>query len=80
MSIQDNSTPTFQIDIFWWRRGETLIPILFLVYVLSRKAWAYAHKKIAGKGADISVKTIHRLGLVLLVISDALKICMPQNV
>ena len=32
---------TFQIDIFWWRRGDTLIPILLLVDILSRKAWAW---------------------------------------
>ena len=32
---------TFQIDIFWWRRGESLLPILLLVDILSRKAWAY---------------------------------------
>ena len=36
---------TFQIDIFWWKRGETLIPILLLVDVLSRKAWAYVLTK-----------------------------------
>ena len=24
---------TFQIDIFWWKRRETLIPILLLVYI-----------------------------------------------
>ena len=28
---------TFQIDIFWWRRGEILLPILLLVDILSRK-------------------------------------------
>ena len=32
---------TFQIDIFWWRKGETLIPILLFVDILSRKAYAY---------------------------------------
>jgi hypothetical protein len=34
-------TQTFQIDIFWLKRSETLIPILLLVDILSRKAWAY---------------------------------------
>jgi hypothetical protein len=36
---------TFQIDIFWWRRGESLQPILLLVDILSRKAWAYVLTK-----------------------------------
>jgi hypothetical protein len=33
-------TRTFQIDIFWWKKSETLIPILLFVDILSRKAWA----------------------------------------
>jgi hypothetical protein len=50
---------TFQIDIFWWKRGDTLIPILLLVDVLSRKAWAYVlTKSKKEKRADISVKTL----------------------
>ena len=50
---------TFQIDIFWWKRGETLIPILLLVDVLSRKAWAYVlTKSKKEKRAEVSVKTI----------------------
>ena len=40
---------TFQIDIFWWKRGETLIPILLLVDILSRKAWAYVLTKARKK-------------------------------
>ena len=36
---------TFQIDIFWFKRSETLIPILLLVDILSRKAWTYVLKK-----------------------------------
>ncbi len=36
---------TFQIDIFWWRKSDTLIPILLFVDVLSRKAWAYVLTK-----------------------------------
>ena len=32
---------TFQIDIFWWKKSETLIPMLLFVDILSRKAWAY---------------------------------------
>ncbi len=32
---------TFQIDIFWWKKAEKLIPILFFVPIVSRKAWAY---------------------------------------
>ncbi len=34
-------TRTFQIDIFLWKKSETLIPILLFVDILSRKAWAY---------------------------------------
>ena len=50
---------TFQIDIFWWKRGETLIPILLLVDILSRKAWAYVlTKSKKKKRAEVSVKTI----------------------
>ncbi len=50
---------TVQIDIFWWRRGDTLIPILLLVDILSRKAWAYVlTKSKQEKRADVSVKTI----------------------
>jgi hypothetical protein len=50
---------TFQIDIFWWKRGETLIPILLLVDVLSRKAWAYVlTKSKQEKRAEVSVKTL----------------------
>ena len=41
---------TLQIDIFWFRRGETLKPILLFVDVLSRKAFFICfpkrHKKI----------------------------------
>ena len=50
---------TFQIDIFWWKRGETLIPILLLVDILSRKAWAYVlTKSKKEKRAAVSVKTL----------------------
>jgi transposase InsO family protein len=50
---------TFQIDIFWWKRGETLIPILLLVDILSRKAWAYVlTKSKQEKRAEVSVKTL----------------------
>ena len=36
---------SFQIDIFWFRRSETLTPILLLVDILSRKAFAYTLSK-----------------------------------
>ncbi len=36
---------TFQIDIFWWKKAETLIPILLFVDILSCKAWAYVLTK-----------------------------------
>jgi hypothetical protein len=49
---------TFQIDIFWWRQGDTLIPILLLVDILSRQAWAYVlTKSKKEKRAEVSVKT-----------------------
>ena len=51
------ATPrTFQIDIFWWKRSDTLI--LLLVDILSRKAWAYVlTKSKKEKRADVSVQT-----------------------
>jgi hypothetical protein len=50
---------TFQIDIFWWKKSETLIPILLFVDILSRKAWAYVlTKSKKKKRAEVSVKTI----------------------
>ncbi len=50
---------TFQIHIFWWKLGETLIPILLFVYILSHKAWAYVLTKFKKeKGAEVSFKTI----------------------
>jgi hypothetical protein len=50
---------TFQIDIFWFKRGDTLIPILLLVDILSRKAWAYVlTKSKKEKRADVSVATL----------------------
>ncbi len=36
---------TFQIDIFWWKKSDTLIPILLFVDTLSRKAWEYVQTK-----------------------------------
>ena len=50
---------TFQIDIFWWKKSETLIPILLLVDILSRKAFAFVlPKSIKEKRGDIAVKTL----------------------
>jgi hypothetical protein len=50
---------TFQIDIFWWKRSDTLIPILLLVDILSRKAWTYVlTKSKKEKRADVSVQTL----------------------
>ena len=50
---------TFQIDIFWWKKGESLLPILLLVDILSRKAFAYVlPKSIKEKRGDITVKTL----------------------
>ncbi len=49
----------FQGDVFWWRRGDALIPILLLVDMLSHKAWAYVLTKSKHeKRADVSVKTL----------------------
>ncbi len=42
-----------------WKRGEILIPILLLVDVLSRKAWAYVlTKSKKEKRAEVSGKTL----------------------
>ncbi len=42
-----------------WKRGETLILILLLVDVLSRKAWAYVlTKSKQEKRAEVSAKTL----------------------
>ncbi len=40
---------TFQIDIFWWEKSDTLIPILLFVDILSREAWAYVLTKASKK-------------------------------
>ncbi len=45
---------------FSCKRIDTLIPILLLVDILSRKAWAYVlTKSQQEKRADVSVKTLH---------------------
>jgi hypothetical protein len=50
---------TFQIDIFWFKHGETLIPVLLLVDILSRKVCAYVlSKSKKEKRAEISFKTL----------------------
>ena len=50
---------TFQIDIFWWKKSETLMPILLLVDILSRKAFAYVlPKSKKEKRSEVSVKTL----------------------
>jgi len=50
---------TFQLDIFWYKKGEGLIPVLLLVDILSRKAWAYVlSKSKKEKRAEVSVKTL----------------------
>ncbi len=60
---------TFQIDIFWWKKSETLVPILLFVDILSRKAWAYVlTKSKKKKRAEVQVKTIqefkYEVGLI----------------
>jgi hypothetical protein len=55
---------TFQIDIFWWKKSDTLIPILLFVDLLSRKAWAYVLKKSKKeKRAEVSVKPFKDLNM-----------------
>ena len=50
---------TFQLDIFWWKKSSSLIPVLLLVDILSRKAWAYVlTKSKKAKRAEVSVKTL----------------------
>ena len=36
---------SFQVDILWWKRGDTLTPILLFVDILSRKLWAFVLPK-----------------------------------
>ncbi len=44
-----------------WRRRETLIPILLLVDILSRKAWAYVlTKSKQGTRAEINVAILNK--------------------
>jgi hypothetical protein len=57
---------TFQIDIFWWKKSDTLIPILLFVDILSRKAWAYVlTKSKKEKRAEVSVKLFKDLKMKL---------------
>jgi hypothetical protein len=58
---------TFQIDIFWWKQSEPLIPILLFVDGLSRKAWAYVLTKSKKKRerATVSVKIYNNLRMKL---------------
>ncbi len=59
---------TFQIDIFWWKKSDTLIPISLFVDILSRKAWAYVlTKSTKEKRAAVSVKTIQEFKDVGLI-------------
>ena len=53
---------SFQIDIMWWKKSDTLIPILLFVDILSRKCWAYvlSKNKDATRGENI-VKCIEQL-------------------
>ena len=36
---------SFQVDILWWKKGDTLIPVLLFVDILSRKLWAFVLSK-----------------------------------
>jgi hypothetical protein len=36
---------SFQVDILWWKRGDTLTPVLLFVDILSRKLWAFVLSK-----------------------------------
>ncbi len=52
-----------------WKKAETLIPILFFVDILSRKAWAYVlTKSKEEKRSEVSAKTIqgvkYEVGLI----------------
>jgi hypothetical protein len=46
---------TFQIDSFLWKKSDSLLPILLLVDISSRKAHAYVLPKSIG---DITVETL----------------------
>ena len=50
---------TFQIDIFWRKRGDRLTSILLLVDILSRKAWACVlTKSKQEKRAEVNVAAL----------------------
>ena len=36
---------SFQVDLLWWKKGDTLIPVLLFVDILSRKLWAFVLSK-----------------------------------
>ena len=36
---------SFQVDLLWWKKGDTLIPVLLFVDILSRKLWSFVLSK-----------------------------------
>ena len=67
---------SFQVDILWWRRGETLTPVLLFVDILSRKLWAFvlSKNKDATRGENIleCIKKINKeIGGINALIGDA---------
>jgi len=67
---------SFQVDILWWKRGDTLTPILLFVDILSRKLWAFVlpKNKDATRGENI-VQSIEKMnkevGGIHSIIGDA---------
>ena len=55
---------SFQVDLLWWKRGETLTPILLFVDILSRKLWAFvlSKNKDTTRGENIleCIEKIHK--------------------
>ena len=67
---------SFQVDILWWRRGETLTPVLLFVDILSRKLWAFvlSQNKNTTRGENIleCIKKINKeVGGINALIGDA---------
>ena len=67
---------SFQVDILWWKRGDTLTPILLFVDILSRKLWAFvlSKNKDATRGENIleCIEKVNKeVGGINSIIGDA---------
>ena len=67
---------SFQVDILWWKRGDTLTPILLFVDILSRKlrAFVLSKNKDATRGENIleCIEKVNKeVGGINSIIGDA---------